>query len=156
MIILGICGFEDITPSKNRHVYSVRTNTIEDLFRFSDRSIPLQFFPLHLIGHDSSAALIVDGEVVAVAAEERFSRVKHGFNLAGRTVLPRKAILGKNELTFAEHNVALLVRGRSENVSKGLEQRDAAVRVGTTGAITLVFTDNRLLLPTISKDVAEG
>ena len=73
-----------------------------------------------------------------------------------KTVLPRKAILGKNELTFAEHSVAVLVRGRSENVSKGLEQRDAAVRVGATGAITLVFTDSRLLLPTISRDVAEG
>ena len=28
-------------------------------------------------GHDSAAALIVDGEVVAAAAEERFSRKKH-------------------------------------------------------------------------------
>jgi len=73
-----------------------------------------------------------------------------------KTVLPRKAILGKNELTFAEHSVVVLVRGRRENVSKGLEQRDAAVRAGATGAITLVFTDNRLLLPKISRDVAEA
>ena len=27
--------------------------------------------------HDSSAALVVDGKVVAAAAEERFTRVKH-------------------------------------------------------------------------------
>jgi carbamoyltransferase len=34
----------------------------------------------------------VDGRLVACAAEERFSRQKHGLNLAGRTTLPRRAI----------------------------------------------------------------
>ena len=29
------------------------------------------------IGHDSSAALIVDGEIAADVAEERFNRIKH-------------------------------------------------------------------------------
>lgn len=92
MIILGICGFEDIDSPENRHVYSIHTNTPEELFDFSDKHVPLQYFPLHLIGHDSSASLIVAGQLVAFAAEERFTRVKHGFNLIGRTVLPRKAI----------------------------------------------------------------
>jgi carbamoyltransferase len=92
MIILGISGFEDIESSKNRHIYSAPVKSVDDLFKFSEWAVPLQFFPLHLIGHDSSAAILVDGEVVSAAAEERFSRLKHGFNLAGRTVLPRKAI----------------------------------------------------------------
>jgi len=73
-----------------------------------------------------------------------------------RAVLPQKAVLGRNELTFAPYNVAVLVRGRSENVRKGLEQRDAAVRAGARGAATLVFRDDRLLLPTISTDLAEA
>src|SRR5438270_11504079 len=30
--------------------------------------------------HDSSAALVVDGEIVAAAAEERFTRLKHDSN----------------------------------------------------------------------------
>lgn len=92
MIILGISGFEDSIPKKNRHVYTFHSRKIENLMNFSDSAVPLQFFPLHLIGHDSSAALLVDGELVAVASEERFSRIKHGFNLAGRSVLPRRAI----------------------------------------------------------------
>ena len=29
------------------------------------------------IGHDSSAALIIDGQIVADVAEERFTRIKH-------------------------------------------------------------------------------
>ena len=28
--------------------------------------------------HDSAAALVVDGEVIAAAEEERFTRIKHG------------------------------------------------------------------------------
>lgn len=92
MIILGISGFEDISSTKNRHVYSTPAKANEDLFEFSDSSIPLQFFPLHLIGHDSSSSLIVDTKIGAFAAEERFTRLKHGFNLAGRTILPRRAI----------------------------------------------------------------
>ena len=33
------------------------------------------------IGHDSSAALIVDGCIVADVAEERFNRIKHSCEL---------------------------------------------------------------------------
>jgi carbamoyltransferase len=36
--------------------------------------------------HDSSAALIADGEVVAVAAEERFSRIKHDANFPTQAI----------------------------------------------------------------------
>ena len=32
------------------------------------------------IGHDSSAALIKDGNIIAAAAEERFTRIKHYSN----------------------------------------------------------------------------
>lgn len=37
-------------------------------------------------GHDSSAALIVNGEIVADVAEERFSRIKHHAGLPFRSV----------------------------------------------------------------------
>ena len=92
MIILGISGFEDLYKSKAKHVYFYHSKGIEEILCFSDDKVPLQFFPLQLIGHDCSAALLVDGKLVACAAEERFTRIKHGFNLAGRTVLPRSAI----------------------------------------------------------------
>lgn len=36
--------------------------------------------------HDSAAALVVDGVIVAAAQEERFSRIKHDLSL------PRQAI----------------------------------------------------------------
>ena len=37
-------------------------------------------------GHDSSAALIVDGRIVADVAEERFSRIKHDAGLPLRSL----------------------------------------------------------------------
>jgi len=69
--------------------------------------------------------------------------------------MPRKVSLEKNELTFAPYNVAILVKGRGEKVKKGLEQRDAAVRAGAAGATTLVFKDKKLILPTVSLDLAK-
>ncbi len=41
--------------------------------------------------HDSAAALLVDGEIVAAAQEERFSRKKHDhrFPQQGRGLLPQ-------------------------------------------------------------------
>ena len=41
--------------------------------------------------HDSAAALVVDGEIVAAAQEERFTpqEARPGFPAAGRRLLPR-------------------------------------------------------------------
>jgi len=72
-----------------------------------------------------------------------------------RAIIPQKFVLEKNELTFAAYSVALQVKGQGGKVKKGLEQRDAAVTVGAKGATTLVFKDNRLILPMISTDVAK-
>ena len=60
MIVLGISGFEESLPFKRRHWPGLE----EREYRMSQ-------------GHDSAAACVVDGEIVAAAAEERFSRTKH-------------------------------------------------------------------------------
>jgi carbamoyltransferase len=92
MIIVGISGFEDIRGASARSTWEYRPGPANNMLDFADNYLPLQYFPLHLIGHDCSAALLIDGELVAFAAEERFSRIKHGLNLAGKTVLPRSAV----------------------------------------------------------------
>lgn len=60
MKILGISGFENSIPFKKAHW----PNLEEREYRISQ-------------GHDSAAALFIDGELIAAAAEERFSRKKH-------------------------------------------------------------------------------
>ena len=47
--------------------------------------------PTHILGisafyHDSAAALVVDGEIVAAAQEERFTRIKHDYNFPKHAV----------------------------------------------------------------------
>jgi len=71
-------------------------------------------------------------------------------------VIPCVSEIGWNELTFAKHNVAVQVRNRGEKVGKGIEQRDAAVRAGAKGAVTLIYRDEKLVLPTITGDAAEA
>jgi carbamoyltransferase len=58
--ILGISGFEGSIPFKRAHWPHLE----EREYRISQ-------------GHDSAAALFIDGKLIAAAAEERFSRKKH-------------------------------------------------------------------------------
>src|SRR5271166_6456234 len=60
MIVLGISGFENAVPFKKSHWPGLD----EREYRISQ-------------GHDSAAALVIDGKIIAAAAEERFSRKKH-------------------------------------------------------------------------------
>ncbi|MBS7653666.1 MAG: DUF4443 domain-containing protein [Candidatus Bathyarchaeia archaeon] len=66
------------------------------------------------------------------------------------SIMPTIVEIGGNELTLAQFNVAVLVRGCVGKVGSGLEQRDAAVMAGAKGAVTIVFKDNRLTIPSVS------
>ena len=54
--------------------------------------LPLNFFPLDGVGHDSAAAVLRDGRLLAAAAEERFNRFKHSTAAGGRVLPPGKAV----------------------------------------------------------------
>src|SRR5215467_11847995 len=60
MNIIGISGLDSAVAFKKRHWPGLE----EREYRISQ-------------GHDAAAALVVDGEIVAAAAEERFDRKKH-------------------------------------------------------------------------------
>jgi carbamoyltransferase len=51
------------------------------------------------IGHDSSAALVIDGKIVADVAEERFNRIKH---YAGMPIHSIAYCLKSQKLTMAD------------------------------------------------------
>jgi predicted transcriptional regulator len=67
----------------------------------------------------------------------------------------KKVEIGKNELTLANYNFAILVKNRGHKVRSGMEQRDAAVRAGAKGATTIMFKGGRLIIPSASNDVAK-
>jgi carbamoyltransferase len=94
MIVLGYTGFtrDSRLPGGGRSPLAKTNQGFDNLFRFREGEVPFSMFPLGYLGHDASAALVIDGEVVACASEERFTRAKHALNLAGNTLLPRNAI----------------------------------------------------------------
>ncbi len=61
--------------------------------------------------------------------------------------LGAKASVPKSPVTVGPHDFGILVRKAANKVSSGIEQRDAAVRVGANGAVTFLFKDDQLLMP---------
>lgn len=70
-----------------------------------------------------------------------------------QSIFPEKARLGKSELTLADCNVAVLIKGCGDKVKTGIEQRDAAILRGAKGATTLIFKNQTLIQPGISEDL---
>ncbi|MDE1726385.1 MAG: DUF4443 domain-containing protein [Thaumarchaeota archaeon] len=56
-------------------------------------------------------------------------------------------------ITVGKFNHAILVKGLAKDVGSGIEQRDAAVRIGALGATTLVFRDDKLFTSDKSHDI---
>lgn len=51
------------------------------------------------------------------------------------------------DLTGKPSNCLVLVRGRGDEVRSGMEQRDAAIQVGRTGATTMVVKKGKFMMP---------
>lgn len=85
------------------------------------------------------------GITLSESGKEMFSRL--------RCHLSEAVEIPPSPLTTGPHNVAVLVRNRGHAVKYGLEQRDAAIRAGASGATTLVFSQNRLSLPGVKESI---
>jgi predicted transcriptional regulator len=67
----------------------------------------------------------------------------------------KKVEIQRNELAFADHNFAVLIRNHGQKVKSGMEQRDAAVMAGAKGATTMLFRKGRLVFPSTNRDVTK-
>ncbi|MDE1829524.1 MAG: hypothetical protein KGI25_04300 [Thaumarchaeota archaeon] len=67
--------------------------------------------------------------------------------------IPAEADIRESSITIGRANHAQLVKGLSEDVGSGIEQRDAAIKIGALGATTLVFRDNKLFTSDKSYDI---
>jgi len=59
----------------------------------------------------------------------------------------------RSSLTVGGFNMAILVKDAASSVRAGLEQRDAAIRVGAQGATTLIFGRGKLTMPSVKEDI---
>jgi len=71
-----------------------------------------------------------------------------------QSIFPQKVKLEESELTLANYNIALLIKGCGDKVKTGIEQRDAALLAGAKGATTLIFKNQTLIQPGISENLA--
>ncbi|UZE92386.1 MAG: hypothetical protein IB616_00785 [Methanosarcinales archaeon] len=55
-------------------------------------------------------------------------------------------------ITLGKANSAILIRGAAKLIKSGMEQRDAAISVGTMGATTILFDKDGPRVPTITAD----
>jgi predicted transcriptional regulator len=72
-----------------------------------------------------------------------------------RSIFEKKVEIGKNELTLANCNFAILIKNRGHLIRSGVEQRDAAIMAGARGATTIMFKEGRLRIPSVSDNVAK-
>lgn len=69
-----------------------------------------------------------------------------------RSIFKKKVEIGKNELTLANCNFAILAKNRGHKIKSGIEQRDAAIMAGAKGATTVLYKDGCLIIPSVSDD----
>jgi predicted transcriptional regulator len=62
----------------------------------------------------------------------------------------------KSPLTVGPFNMAVLVKDAAQAVKGGVEQRDAAIRIGASGATTLIYRHGRLNMPMVEENVFKG
>ena len=64
-----------------------------------------------------------------------------------RSKLSEVRPLNARQLALDKESAAVLVRGSGRIVRRGIEQRDAAIRAGATGACTLICRNGELIMP---------
>ena len=64
-----------------------------------------------------------------------------------RSRLSKTYVVNAGQLSLDNASTAVLVKKSAQNVKQGIEQRDATVRSGATGACTILMKNGRLVMP---------
>lgn len=66
--------------------------------------------------------------------------------------IPVEMALPRCSVALGKFNYAVLVKEFGFAIKSGIEQRDAAIRMGATGATTLIFRENKFVMPMSMQD----
>jgi hypothetical protein len=92
-----------------------------------------------LINASKSGIVLTDlGKKVCSVLKSRISQPTH---------------IPKSSLTVGAVNLAVIIKDTANAVKAGLEQRDAAIKVGALGATTLIFSKGKLSMPLVEEDI---
>lgn len=67
--------------------------------------------------------------------------------------IPKEMGIPKCSVALGKFNHAVLLKDMAYNIRSGIEQRDTAIKAGAVGATTLVFRNERLVLPGTGEDL---
>lgn len=112
------------------------------------------------LGEGATRTLInrLTGGGLIVSTRRGIELTRSGLLILGelQRSFPRAAIVPKSSITVGRHNFGILIRNGGHKVSSGIEQRDAAVRAGAVGAVTLLFRGGRLYVPPVREFARKG
>lgn len=63
------------------------------------------------------------------------------------SVIPAETTLPMCSIALGKFNYAVLLKSNGYALKSGIEQRDSAIKMGATGATTLIFKQNRFVMP---------
>lgn len=66
--------------------------------------------------------------------------------------LPAEVEVPMNSITIGKYNHAVLLREYAFAVGSGIEQRDEVIKFGGDGATTLLYKDNKFVMPRTNQD----
>ena len=107
--------------------------------------------------HISEAVKVGEGSMRTILEhlrEKRMIDIKQtGVKISSRGLdylmqLPiRLERLEPSDISIAERNVAVLVHGKANLITLGIEQRDSAIKAGAEGATTIIVAGSKLMVP---------
>ncbi len=65
--------------------------------------------------------------------------------------LPFSSLVESRPLGLGKYAWSIIVRGGEGKIRNGIEQRDASIRVGAGGALTVVYVSNKFMIPGVEK-----
>ena len=68
-------------------------------------------------------------------------------------LIPKEMDIAKCSVALGRFNHAILLKNMADNIRSGIEQRDVAIKAGAVGATTLIFKNQRLVLPDTNEDL---
>ena len=103
------------------------------------------------IGEGAVKTLILhlkrEGLVESVRAGTFLTKKGSKFVNQFNEIMASECSVGMVEFTKTKNNYAVLLRNASKNVKSGIEQRDAAIIYGASGAMTMIFHKNKFVFP---------
>jgi len=72
------------------------------------------------------------------------------------TSIPSETSLSKCSITLGKYNHAILLKQMSSAIKSGIEQRDAAIKMGASGATTILFKNRKFVIPRTDYDAIKN